>query len=104
AHATAPRDNDAGARARSGRPPNPPPVHVGTLKNLGVLYEDHGKYDKAVECYRRVLTADPQDDQARLFFKDAQASQTMYYSPEEEIASSRYSHVPESWNTYFELS
>src|SRR5262249_54943236 len=26
-----------------------PPVNVGTLMNLGVLYEDHEKYDKAVE-------------------------------------------------------
>src|SRR5262249_36632096 len=68
------------------------------------LYEDHGKYDKAVECYRRVLTADPQDDQARLFFKDAQASQTMYYSPEEEFASSRFSQVLEIPVTDFELS
>ena len=54
--------------------------------NLGVLYEDNEKYDKAVECYRRVLAADPTDEQARLFLKDAQASLTMYYSPEEEHA------------------
>ena len=46
-----------------------PPVHVGMLKNLGVLYEDHEKYDKAVECYRRVLAADPTDEQARLFLQ-----------------------------------
>ncbi len=72
--------------------------------NLGVLYEDHEKYDKAVECYRRVLAADPTDEQARLFLKDAQASQTMYYSPEEEHAFSRFSQVLEIPVTDFELS
>jgi DNA-directed RNA polymerase subunit alpha len=81
-----------------------PPVHVGTLKNLGVLYEDHEKYDKAEECYRRVLAADPTDEQARLFYKDAQASKNMYYSPEDEHAFSRFSQVLEIPVTDFELS
>jgi DNA-directed RNA polymerase subunit alpha len=81
-----------------------PPVNVGTLKNLGVLYEDHEMYDKAVECYRRVLSADPTDDQARLFYKDAQASLTMYYNPEEEHALSRFGQVLEIPVTDFELS
>ncbi|HVS34866.1 MAG TPA: DNA-directed RNA polymerase subunit alpha C-terminal domain-containing protein [Gemmataceae bacterium] len=81
-----------------------PPVNVGTLKNLGVLYEDHEKYDKAEECYRRVLAADPTDEQARLFHKDAQASRNMYYSPEEEHAFSRFSQVLEIPVTDFELS
>jgi DNA-directed RNA polymerase subunit alpha len=81
-----------------------PPIHVGVLKNLGVLYEDHEKYDKASECYRRVLGSDPMDEQARLFLKDAQASKTMYYSPEEEHAFSRFSQVLEIPVTDFELS
>jgi DNA-directed RNA polymerase subunit alpha len=81
-----------------------PPVHVGVLKNLGVLYEDHEKYDKAAECYRRVLSSDPTDEQARLFLKDSQASQTMYYNPEEEHAFSRFSQVLEIPVTDFELS
>ncbi len=81
-----------------------PPVHVGTLKNLGVLYEDHEKYDKAEECYRRVLANDPTDEQARLFHKDAQASRNMYYSPEDESAFSQFSQVLEIPVTDFELS
>jgi len=83
---------------------NYPPVHVGVLMNLGVLYEDSDKYGKAVECFRRVLYANPADDQARLFLKDAQASLTMYYSPEEEHAFSRFSQVLEIPVTDFELS
>jgi DNA-directed RNA polymerase subunit alpha len=83
---------------------NHPPVHLGALINLGVLYEDSEKFDKAAECYRRVLGANPTDEQARLFLKDSQASMTMYYSPEEEHALSRFSQVLEIPVTDFELS
>ncbi len=51
-----------------------------------------------------MLAADPTDEQARLFLKDAQASQTMYYNPEEEHAFSRFSQVLEIPVTDFELS
>jgi DNA-directed RNA polymerase subunit alpha len=81
-----------------------PPIHVGALINLGVLYEDGEKFDKATDCYKRVLSATPTDEQARLFLKDAQASLTMYYSPEEEHALSRFSQVLEIPVTDFELS
>jgi DNA-directed RNA polymerase subunit alpha len=81
-----------------------PPVHVGALNNLGVLYEDNDKYDKAADCYRRMLTADPTDERARLFLRDAQASMTQEYSPEEEFALSRFSQVLEIPVTDFELS
>ncbi|MFO0876974.1 MAG: DNA-directed RNA polymerase subunit alpha C-terminal domain-containing protein [Gemmataceae bacterium] len=81
-----------------------PPVHVGTLINLGVLYEDHERYDKAAECYRQVLAANPTDEEARLFYKDAQASLTMYYSPEEEQEMSKRSQVLDIPVTDFELS
>lgn len=81
-----------------------PPVHVGTLINLGVLYEDHERYDKAAECYRQVLAANPSDEAARLFVKDAQASLTMYYSPEEEQELSKRSQVLDIPVTDFELS
>ncbi len=83
---------------------NHPPVHVGALMNLGILYEDNEKFDKAVNCFRQVLSANPTDEQARLFLKDAQASLTMYYNPEEEHAFSRFSQVLETPVTDFELS
>jgi DNA-directed RNA polymerase subunit alpha len=83
---------------------NHPPMHVGALMNLGVLYEDSEKFSKAVDCYRRILNANPTDEQARLFLKDAQASITMYYNPEEEHAFSRFSQVLEIPVTDFELS
>jgi DNA-directed RNA polymerase subunit alpha len=83
---------------------NYPPVHVGVLMNLGVLYEDGEKFDKAVECYRKVLAGNPADEQARLFLKDAEASQTMYYDPQEEHHQVRFSQVLETPVTDFELS
>ena len=81
-----------------------PPFHVGTLINLGVLYEDHGRYDKAFECYKRVLDANPTDEEARLFCKDAQASLTMYYSPEDEQELSKKSQILDVAVSDFELS
>lgn len=81
-----------------------PPLHAGMLINLGVLYEDHERYDKAIECYGRVLAANPTDDEARLFYKDAQAALTMHYSPEEEKERSQFSQVLDIPVTDFELS
>ncbi|MBI2808558.1 MAG: tetratricopeptide repeat protein [Planctomycetes bacterium] len=96
--------NDEDAISCYERCMNHPPIHVGLLMNLGILYEDSDKYDKAVDCYRRILHADPNHEQARLFFKDAEASLTMYYNPEAELASSRYNQVLEIPVTDFELS
>jgi len=96
--------NDEEAIAFYERCLNHPPVHLGVLMNLGILYEDSETYDKAVDCFRRVLNADPLNEQARLFFKDAQASVTMYYNPEAEVASNRFSQVLEIPVTDFELS
>lgn len=85
-----------------------PPLNTGTLINLGVLYEDHERYDKAVDCYGQVLLGNPTDDEvreeARLFYKDAQAALTQNYSPEEEKERSQFSQVLDIPVTDFELS
>jgi DNA-directed RNA polymerase subunit alpha len=81
-----------------------PPIHVGTLINLGVLYEDHERFDQAAECYRRVLASKPTDEEARLFYKDAVASQSQEYRPEEEFELSKRSQVLDIPVTDFELS
>src|SRR2546430_188149 len=51
---------------------NHPPLHVGLHMNLGILYEDGDQYEKAVDCYSKILHAQPDNDQARLFLKDSQ--------------------------------
>jgi DNA-directed RNA polymerase subunit alpha len=81
-----------------------PPIHVGVLINLGVLYEDHARYDKAVDCYKQVLSANPTDEEAKLFFKDARAALTQEYSPDEEQEMSKRSQVLDTPVTDFELS
>ncbi len=81
-----------------------PPVHTGLLMNLGILYEDNDKYAEAVDCYRKLADANPLDEQARLFLKDAEASLTQYYNPDDEAATSRFSQVLEIPVTDFELS
>jgi DNA-directed RNA polymerase subunit alpha len=104
AHANDLAGNDDDAISYYERCLNHPPLHVGVLMNLGVLYEDSDKYDKAADCYRKVLLANPSNEHARLFLKDAQASLTQYYSPEDDVASSRFSQVLEIPVTDFELS
>ncbi len=81
-----------------------PPIGKGVLYNLGVLYEDNDHYDKAADCYRRLNRADPRDERAKLFVKDAEASLSMYYSPEEEQVSIMHRQVMEIPITDFELS
>ncbi|QEL13827.1 tetratricopeptide repeat protein [Limnoglobus roseus] len=81
-----------------------PPVNKGTLYNLGVLYEDSGIYDKATDCYKRLTKADPHDERARLFRKDAEASLSQFYSPEDEKVSMQWKQVMEVPITDFELS
>ncbi len=103
-HANDLSGNDDEAISYYERCMNHPPVHVGVLMNLGVLYEDNDKYDKAVDCYQKILHANPLDEQARLFMRDAQASLTMYYNPDQDALSSRFSQVLEIPVTDFELS
>ena len=81
-----------------------PPIGKGVFYNLGVLYEDNEQYDKATECYRRLAKSDPNDERAKLFVKDAEASLSMYYNPEEEQISTQYLQVMENPIADFELS
>src|SRR5207245_4490359 len=47
---------------------------------------------------------DTQNEQARLFLRDSEASLTMYYNPEQDLVNSRFSQVLEIPVTDFELS
>lgn len=80
------------------------PAHLGALTNLGILYEDNAKYDKAAACYSRILAVAPNDERARLFLRDAQASQNMFYDEEAERSFDKFAQVLEIPVTDFELS
>ena len=47
---------------------------VGALMNLGILYEDKGRYPDAAQCFERVLKARPNEPRARLYHAEAVAS------------------------------
>ncbi|HEX4142060.1 MAG TPA: DNA-directed RNA polymerase subunit alpha C-terminal domain-containing protein [Pirellulales bacterium] len=80
------------------------PSHVGPLLNLGILYEDRQQYDKAQQCYSRILEIFPTNNRARLFLKDAQASGDMYYDEDAQKRRDRMSQVLSVPVSDFELS
>ena len=61
-----------------------PATFINALINLGVLYEDRREYEKAIECFRRVLRVDPTHTRARMFLKDAHASLDMVYDEDRQ--------------------
>ncbi len=44
------------------------PSHVGPLLNLGILYEDRQQYDKAQQCYSRILEVFPTNNRGTVGF------------------------------------
>jgi DNA-directed RNA polymerase subunit alpha len=80
------------------------PPSLGTLMNLGILYEDRGEYELAVQCYQRILDADGTNEQAWMFLKDAKASGDMYYDEDAKKHRDRLSQVLSVPVTDFELS
>ncbi len=80
------------------------PSHEGALINLGLLYEDRGQFGRASQCYRRILDSFPDHPRASLFFKDARASDSMYYDEDAARKRDRMSQVLALPVTDFELS
>ncbi len=79
-------------------------VHVGVLMNLGALYEDRDEHDAAARCFRTVLTADPQNDRARRYLADAEASRRQFYDETRERKADLQNAVLRIPVTDFELS
>ncbi len=96
-------DDDAMALYRAGLD-NGAMVHVGTLINLGVLYEDHDQYDAAARCFRAALTADPTNARARRYLADAEASRRQFYDETRERKADLQNAVLRIPVTDFELS
>jgi DNA-directed RNA polymerase subunit alpha len=81
-----------------------PPARVGTLMNLGILYEDHERYDKAAACYRQVLDIYPNHPRARMFYKDSRASVSQFFDEDQEKSQTAYNAVLDIPISEFELS
>ena len=69
-----------------------------------LLYEDREQYDRAAQCYQRVLDVYPDHPRARLFFKDTEASHEQYYDEDAQKKRDRMSQVLGIPVTDFELS
>jgi DNA-directed RNA polymerase subunit alpha len=80
------------------------PVDTHALLNLGVLYEDHGRYESALKCYRRVLGAFPNHRRARQYLRDAEGSLTMHLDEEHERRPERGNFLLRMPISEFELS
>jgi DNA-directed RNA polymerase subunit alpha len=77
---------------------------VGTLLNLGLLYEDIEHFERAKQCYHRILDVYPAHEKARLYYKDADASRDMYYDEEARRRQDRLAQILSVPVTDFELS
>lgn len=81
-----------------------PPLFLGALLNLGILYEDRENYPAAAFCFRRVLEVYPNHERAQLFLKDIEAAGDMYYDEEALRRQRELEHVMKIAVADFELS
>jgi DNA-directed RNA polymerase subunit alpha len=98
------RGNDITAMELYGRATARFPANVGSLLNLGLLHEDHQQFDRAQQCYQRILDVYPDHAQARLYLKDAAASGDMLYDEEAQKRHDQLNQVLNVPVSDFELS
>ena len=98
------RGNDEEAVRLYERSLSRPPLHLGAMMNLGLLYEDLENYPAAAYCFKRVLDSNPAHARARLYLKDIDAAQGMYYDEESLRNQARIGQLLEIPVTDFELS
>ena len=80
------------------------PTGIGALINLGLIYEDRNDYQKAHQCYKRILDAYPEHPQAKLYLKDAAATGNMLYDEEAQRRTDRLAQTLNMPVANFELS
>jgi DNA-directed RNA polymerase subunit alpha len=101
---SAARGNDEDAIHLYERALSRPPFYLGALINLGLLYEDQENYRAAAYCFRRVLQCEPNHPRARLFLKDIEATDDMYYDEESARSKAKLEQLLGRPVTDFELS
>lgn len=84
--------------------PDHPALYVNACLNLGLIYDDEGDAQNAIRCFRHVLQSDHNNARAKLFLVDAEATLTMFYSPEESKQSERLDAILRIPVSDFELS
>jgi DNA-directed RNA polymerase subunit alpha len=81
-----------------------PPVNVSCVVNLGILYEDMGNYRRAMQCFDLALQANPDNNRARLYRRDAAAALNMYYDEDQERRDDKRNKLLRTPINDFELS
>lgn len=81
-----------------------PPFYMGALLNLGLLYEDKELYTAAQYCFERVLKFDPNNERARLYLKDIEATSNMFYDEDSVKQQQKMEQLLSRPVTDFELS
>ncbi len=81
-----------------------PPVNEACVINLGILYEDMGKYLRAMQCFDLALQANPENSRARMYRRDAAAALNMYYDEEQERREDKRNKILRTPINDFELS
>ena len=81
-----------------------PPFLMGAMFNLGLLYEDQENYKAARYCFEKILSFDPENERARLYLKDIEATSDMYYDEDSLRAQARLEQLLNRPVTDFELS
>ncbi len=98
------RGEDEEARELYERSLMAPPVNSACVINLGVLYEDMGNYRRAMQCFDLALQANPEDQRARLYRRDAAAALNMYYDEDQERRDDKRNKLLRTPINDFELS
>lgn len=98
------RGEDEEARELYERALMVPPVNAACVMNLGVLYEDMGNYRRAMQCFDLALQANPENQRARLFRRDAAAALNMYYDEDQERREDKRNKILRTPINDFELS
>jgi DNA-directed RNA polymerase subunit alpha len=98
------RGEDEEARELYERALMVPPVNVACVMNLGILYEDMGNYRRAMQCFDLALQADPDNERARMYRRDANAALNMYYDEDQERREDRRNKILRTPINDFELS
>ncbi len=80
------------------------PAYVPGVINLGILFEERGEANAAVDCFRQALAYNPRDRRARSLLRDAKASRAMYYDEKEERERERMEKIMRTSVNDFELS
>ena len=81
-----------------------PPLYLGALLNLGLLYEDSENYRAAAYCFRKVLDVYPNHERAALYLRDIDASHDMYFDEDTVRSQRRLNQDLMTPVTDFELS